>query len=144
VALAVVLLLFTVTRTAAQSNAVVDELLAQEEATFGPTAYIVLTAAGLLPEESDYRTAVAVVEELEWFRGTLEPNEEVRLGRFAKMVLEAFEIRGGLMYRLFGSPRYAARELAYRDYIRGSSASRRRISGELVIRVVGRVMADQS
>lgn len=124
----------------AQSSQVVDELLEQESAQLGPTAYIVLTAAGLLSEGAGYEEAVAMVEERRMLRRNLDPQSEVRLGRFSKLVLEAFDLKGGLMYRITGLPRYAARELAFRDYYRGSSASGREISGEFVIRVVGRVL----
>lgn len=125
---------------AAQSNEVVDELLDQESARYGPTAYIVLTAAGHLPEDAGYDMALAMVAERGFLRRRLDPEAEIRLGAFSKLVLEAFAIRGGLMYRIFGLPRYAARELAYRDYFRGSSAAGRSVSGEFVLRVVGRAL----
>lgn len=140
VVLALVALTLPVLSLAAQSSDIVDELLEQESALLGPTAYIVLTAAGLLSEDAGYDEAVAVVEERRMLRRNLDPSAEIRLGRFSKLVLEAFGLRGGLMYRITGLPRYAARELAYRDYFRGSSATRREISGEFVLRIVGRAL----
>jgi hypothetical protein len=131
---------FTTATVLGQSSEVVDDLLNQDEARVGPTAYIVLTATGRIPEDADYVDALAYAQEQRWLSRRLEPDDVIRLGRFSKLILKAFDIPGGLMYRLTGLPRYAARELHYRDYFRGNSSAVRPVSGEFVLRIVGRAL----
>jgi hypothetical protein len=72
-----------------------------------------------------------------------EREDPVNLGEFSLMVMESFDIPGGLMYNLLPSPRYAARELAFRNIVQGEAYPRMAISGERAMRIIGRVLALQ-
>ena len=54
--------------------------------------------------------------------------------------MDAFDLPGGIMYRLFPGPRYATREIAYQGFIRGSTLPGRPVSGREVINILRRVM----
>ncbi len=107
-----------------QSNAVIDRLIAQEAATYADAYYMVQAAAG----------------------HTAEPPSEsgsersISLGEYSYLIMQAFDIPGGLMYRLFPGPRYATREIAYQGFIRGSEMPGRTISGREVLNILRRVM----
>jgi hypothetical protein len=55
--------------------------------------------------------------------------------------METFGISGGWMYTITSRPRYAARELAFRNVIQGRAYPRMELSGERAMRIVGRVLA---
>ena len=67
-------------------------------------------------------------------------DEPVTLGEYSLLTMNAFGITGGMMYTLIPSPRYAARELAFREVIQGRAYPRMDLSGERAIRIVGRVL----
>lgn len=123
-----------------QSNEVMDALLAEEQATLGKTAYLVLSAAGLVDEAQSVEQAFASLLEKPWGFATASPEDRVSLGSYASLVMRAFDMRGGLMYTLFPGRRYAAREFAYRDFIQGNTSPGRTLSGRDVTHVLGRVL----
>ena len=124
----------------AQSNEVLDELLEREEASFGEASYLVLVAVDRLPEEASLAEATAALPEQGWTIRLRDPEEPVRLGEYAYLLMQAFEVKGGIMYRVFPGPRYAARELAYLKIVRGNAAPSRRLSGEDLMQILRRLM----
>lgn len=126
----------------AQSNAVIDDILANERMTYGHAVYILGVADGTIPE----RTSVADAHRQSQADGLYfgyEREDPVTLGEFSFMVMETFDVPGGLMYTVLPSPRYAARELAFRNVIQGDAYPRMAISGERGMRIIGRVLALQ-
>jgi hypothetical protein len=54
--------------------------------------------------------------------------------------MQAFEIKGGVMYRIFPGPRYAGRELSYLGLIRGNGSPTRTFDGDEAIGILGRLL----
>ncbi|MCG8481039.1 MAG: hypothetical protein MI724_18240 [Spirochaetales bacterium] len=149
----------------AQSNDIIDDILAEEEMTYGSAAYLLLLAIGELDETADRAEAVTRFRQLDSgleiaggtvvFQGAsarfrrvgevlnYPPVAALTLGEYALLVMQTFEISGGFMYSLTPSPRYAARELAFRRAIQGRSFPRMSISGERGMRILGRILALQ-
>ena len=126
----------------AQSNAVIDDILANEQMTYGHAVYILGVADGTIPE----RTSVADAHRQSQTDGLYfgyEREDPVSLGEFSLMLMETFDVPGGLMYTVLPSPRYAARDLAFRNVIQGDAYPRMAISGERAMRIIGRVLALQ-
>jgi len=121
---------------AAQSNAFVDSLLAAPEATLGQAAYLLLTARGALPESASPAQAVEALAAQGWKTPTSSADEPLSLGEYCFLLMQAYELKGGLMYRIAPGARYAARELAYRRLIRGKAYPNRSLSGEEVLAVL--------
>jgi len=124
----------------AQSNIIIDKLLEKEAADWGSTAYLVLTAAELVDENIEISTVLATLKNQQW---KLEPKQEkelITLGEFSYMLMEAFNVTGGLMYKLIPGPRYAARELSYLNFIDNDKSPYRTLSGEEVLRIMGRLL----
>ncbi len=124
-----------------QSNSVIDTLLGESKADLGNTAYMVFTGAGLLEEGADVSAGLKLLEEASWSplagKGADDP---LTLGEYSFLITGAFNIKGGLMYRLFPGPRYAARELKYLDIIDRDSDPSLPVSGEDVMRILGYVL----
>ena len=134
------LFFLSISHLCAQSNETLDRFLAQERAVFGYSAYMVLTAAGELPEEASPQEAAAAVSRIGWSDKVSASETPISLGEYSYLLMKAFDIRGGLMYTLFPGPRYAARELKYLQIIPGKPAPGRSISGTDAVQILGRVL----
>jgi hypothetical protein len=55
----------------------------------------------------------------------------------------AFSMKGGLFYALFPGPRYAYRELVHQRLIQERSDPALAVSGERLLRILGRVLDHQ-
>lgn len=136
-----VLLLAGTAMVFAQSNKLIDELLDQKEAGYATTAYMVLSAAGVIPEGSNPDSALAALAEKNWGASVPTEPRSISLGEYSFLLMKAFEIPGGLMYSLIPGPRYAAREVAYLGFVREDTSPYRRVSGEEVMRILGSVLS---
>ncbi len=123
-----------------QSNTVIDEMLDKEKAGFGRTSYMVFTAAGILRDNSTLEESLRYLGKLKWDMKNKEPGEYITLGEYSYMLMKSFNIDGGIMYQMFPGPRYAARELFYLKLIDENGDPNRYVSGEEVIRILGRLM----
>ena len=124
-----------------QSNSVIDTLLGESAADFGNSAYMVLTGAGLLDEGSDVSEGLKIFAEGKWNALAGKRAEDpLTLGEYSFLITGAFDIQGGLMYRLFPGPRYAVRELKYLGIIDRDADPSVPVSGEDVIRILGYVL----
>ena len=135
--------IFSLSTIAAQSNEIMDQLLEQEEASYGLSAYMVLTAIGDLPEEASAQDAVDAIQDRDWGIDFQSADEAITLGEYSYLLMKALNMKGGIMYTIFPCPRYAARELVFLDYVSGNSAAGRILSGSEVIRILGRALEQQ-
>ena len=124
----------------AQSNDMMDELLAQENATFGLSAYLILTAAGHLSETADPIEAMTMASDMGWMKIKKEADAAIRFGEYAYLLIEAFDLPGGLMYRIIPGPRYASRELYFLGITEKQLSPYMRISGEEAVRFLGNTL----
>ncbi len=124
----------------AQSNTVIDELLEKERADFGRTSYMVLSASGLIEDNTTMEESIKYLTNQGWDMEYKEPGAYITLGEYSFMLMQYFKMESGIMYKIFPGPRYAARELFYLKLIDGDGSPERFISGEEVIRILGRLM----
>ncbi len=137
----IVLLPAFATSEGAQSNTVVDALLAEKAATFGEAVYMVMAAITAVPDTASVEDAVAAFQAQHWGIGVPDASSPITLGQYSFLLMRAFKIRGGIMYSLFPGPRYAARELAFRKLVSGDSSPYRTLSGAEVVQILGSVMS---
>ena len=123
-----------------QSDLVIDHLLEEKNASFGNTVYIVLTAVGEITLDTSPQDAVIFLAEKNWKLKQRNIDDPVKVGEFSLIVLKAFSIKGGLFFRMFTFPRYAARELVYLDLIPYDRNPYGYISGEEVLYIVGKML----
>ncbi len=124
----------------AQSNDLLDAFLYEEEASFGKTAYFVLLAADMIPEETSEAEAVARLDEQDWGVDVEDTDRRINMGELSYIIMRALEIPGGLMYRIAPGPRYASRELVFLGIVQARNNPSRRPSGREVLRVIGRAL----
>jgi hypothetical protein len=124
----------------AQSNEVIDRLLEEEEASFARALYLVQSAAGRIEERVPPGKAYAGFDAGQWNLEDAAADEEITLGQYSQLLMRALEIPGGIMYRILPGPRYAARELEYLGFVRGSGAPGRPVSGSEVMYILGRAL----
>lgn len=142
-----VLLLFAIVSpiVPAQSNETLDTILGREVARTGEALYMVFLASG---RGTDAESQQDVYQRIgrDWSRWGLSPRAAVApitFGEYAHVLMQAFDIPGGVMYRLAPGPRYAAREVVYRGFARGPRTANRPLSGEEMLRILGNVRAWQ-
>jgi len=124
----------------AQSNQAIDRLMDEEQASFGDAAYVILSAAGLVPEGATGDDAAAAVTQRKLLPKALSPTGPVSLGEVCYLIMETQGITGGLFYTMFPGPRYATRELASLGLLKGYTHPNRIVSGEEVMRILGAVL----
>ena len=124
-----------------QSNEAIDRILSQEPLTYGAAAYLVLTASGDLSDSASFDDAVSMLHHQSRSIDNRESREPVTLGEYSYLVMQALSIRGGIAYRLFPGPRYAARELAATGIAQDSAFPSMHLSGERAVRLLGRALA---
>jgi hypothetical protein len=123
-----------------QSNELLDTLFDEPATTLGQAAYLVLTASGRIPDDSSPADAAASLAGQGWNVPERIADEPLTLGEYSHLLMQAFELKGGVMYRIVPGPRYAGRELAYLKIIRGDTSPYRTFSGEEAIGILGRLM----
>jgi len=124
----------------AQSNTVIDALLDADPAAFGDAAYLVLSAAKVIPEKATPKEAVWALQAGDWHIEGRPAKESITVGEYSFLLMQAFDVRGGILYRLFPGPRYACRELAFLGLLEGSTAAGRRLSGGEAVRILSRFL----
>lgn len=135
-----ILLLCIPVLTSAQSNEIIDNLIAETSASYGKAAFLVLSAAEIIPEDADEEEAWAALSERGWNPKNRAKDNPIFLGEFSYIVMEAFNIKGGVMYTLFPSPRYASRELGFKEYIKSDPGAYRNMSGREALQILGRIL----
>ena len=123
-----------------QSNELLDVLFEEPTTSLGQAAYLVLTASGRIPDDSSPADAAAALSGQGWSVPERSADEPLTLGEYSYLLMQAFELKGGVMYRIFPGPRYAGRELAYLELIKGDTSPYRTFSGEEAIGILGRLM----
>jgi hypothetical protein len=124
---------------AAQSNEVIDKVLDQNELVYKNGAYFVLTASGMVPETTGPEEAFTALleKQSEWKLKNPRPEQKMRLGDFSHILMRALDIPGGLLYRIFPGPRYAAKELSYLGIIKKNADPCRDITGSEALQILG-------
>jgi hypothetical protein len=131
-----VFLLFT-SPLFSQSADLLDHLLQQDKADIGTTMALLLSAKGFMEEDNaDRSAALKMATEKKWLKSGFDPETSITLGIYSYALLKALDIPGGVLYRIFPGSRYAAREVVYRGWIRGSRDKNRILSGTQIIYIL--------
>jgi hypothetical protein len=78
-----------------------------------------------------------------WLPAGVAPTGTIRLDEVSFLVMQSFDIKGGVFYTLTENRRYAYRELVYRNIIQGRSSPAMAVSGDMLLFVVNRVLSFQ-
>lgn len=136
----VLLLLGGILPVGTQSNLVLDDILGRETLRAADGAYLVLAAAGRIDDQATPEEAFRFLADTGWTLAADEAGASIRLGDYACLLMQAFDMRGGIMYRLVPGPRYAARELFFLHLIPEDGSPYRSLSGQEAVYLLGRVL----
>ena len=134
-----VLLSISVLSVSADFNSTMDSVLEEKNVSYGSAAYMLLVGTGVLGEEASVQEAAEKMSSK--FPSTKKNyDNSLTIGDLSFMIMNAYNMNGGLMYSLFPGPRYAVRELRHKKILQGKSYSTMHISGERACRILGRVL----
>lgn len=122
-----------------QSNEFVDKLINSKAISLGQAAYLVLVASDNLSDDSDELRAFDLLVQQGMVSSSDNSERSISMAEYAFILSKSFGIKGGIMFTLLPSPRYAYRELVARLIIQGKSDPMMTVSGERAIRMLGRV-----
>lgn len=86
--------------------------------------------------------AIAHLQKKGIIKGQYDANKPLTLGTLALLVMRTKGYKGGLFWTIFGSPRYAHRELVYKKILPASESEYAKVSGGLLLAVIARVKGD--
>jgi len=129
-------LLLTAAVSFAQSNSMIDAYLLQGKALAADTCYLVLVGGALLEESATVEDALTMAMDKGWIKQGTSADSPVTAEEISFLVMRAFTIKGGVMYKLFPNRRYAMKELVARGIVNGSGGKKRIVSGEEAVGII--------
>ena len=128
---------------AASTAEVIENLLNTEAVTNQQAAWLVLEAANISPARGITSEAAAFryAAEQGWLPRNAAPAEPAALNGVSLLIMNAFEIRGGIFFSLFRGPHHAYRELQYLRIIQGRTAPGMAVSGDTLLFMVNRTLS---
>ena len=126
----------------AQTASELDVMLESNTVSAAKAARFVLGAAGLLPEDLSGLEAENAAYTIAFSSGwiNVQPHEALTMKNTAFLIMRAFDIKGGIMYTLMKNPRYAYREMVYRNLIPGRTDQSMIVSGWKFLQILDRTM----
>jgi hypothetical protein len=124
----------------AQNAADMDVILEARELTYAQAVSFVLPAAGVVSGRVSEKEAFAAAETRGWLPKKAKARETINAGGLSLLIMKSFDFKGGLMYTLFPSPRYAYRELQYRKFIQGNIDPLGKVAGVQLLHILSQVL----
>lgn len=133
----VLLLAPLVTVAAADQMEIIATMQTAEKITYREGGFAVLIASGTLPRTAAADAALnpGLRSQLGWDSRSVDGP--LTVAEFSYLVVEAFDIPAGLMYRLAPGPRYAVRELRFRRILLDRVDATDDIAGLQALRMIG-------
>jgi len=128
-------------QTAGQTAAELEELLQTQAVSYGQAARFVLAAVDAARLDPEQACAFAV--EQRWLPRKAQAADAARLNDVSLLLMQAFDLSGGMGYSLTKSPHYAYRELVYQDIIQGRADPAMTVSGEQLLFLINRFLSLQ-
>ena len=127
----------------AQNAAELDTILASKAVNYAQAARFVLAstagdtsgAAGRA-QDSAFEQAVS----RGWLPKGAAAGDEITMGSLSFMLMKAFDLKGGIMYKAAPGPRYAYRSMVNRSVIQGASDPAMKVSGERFLQILGNAL----
>lgn len=136
-----VALFLTVAASFGQSAEKLDKILETEKATFGQAIYLIQTALNDDSDELDFDTAFnrfkSGNENL--IRDSVTAEDVIPIKTYAFLLMKSFNVKGGLMYRIYPCPRYAYRDLRYMAIIQDKNDPNAPMTGAEMLQIFGRI-----
>jgi hypothetical protein len=122
----------------AQTAAELETVLGTQSVTCAQAVQFVCASADVEAPEGQYAFAWAV--EQGWLSKDAAADDPINLARLSFIMMKAFDIKGGMMYRLAPGPRYAFRTMVSRSFIQGAADPAMNLNGERFLLILGKVL----
>ena len=129
----------------AQSAQKITELIATEKANYGNASWLIAVQTGLAQDTNTDAETFEILVENDYIsqkpsatgeRLIPSAEDEIKIKDFASLCLRAYKIKGGLMYRITKSPRYALRELKAMKVVSNDADPNTIVSGKQMIHIL--------
>ena len=120
----------------AQSAQKITELISTQKASYGNASWLIALQAGLAQDDVSEEVALQLLKENAWLPEETKIDDEIKLQDFALLCTRAFDIKGGIFYRLTKNSRYALRELKAMKIISNDSDPKASVSGKQMINIL--------
>ena len=126
----------------AQTAAELDTILEAKAVSAATAARFALGSADMLPQELSGSKAETLAYDMAKSKGwiTTEAGDAITLKDSAFLIMSAFDVKGGVMYKFLPGPRYAYREMVYRKLIQGRADPDMNVSGPRLLQIIGRTL----
>jgi len=131
----------------AQTADRIESLLNKQAVNYGEAAMFVLEAADVQTRSgagvvSSPAEAFRFASEQNWMPAGATAGNPATLDGVSLLIMRSFGLKGGIFYTLTKSPHYAYRELLYRDIIQGRTEPQMPVSGDFLLFVINRALAN--
>ena len=123
-----------------QNAAEIDAFLATDAVSYEQAAWLILKAAEM-PDFSGPAEAFKYAADRNWLPASAALNGKARLDGVSLLIMQSNGLKGGIMYSLTKSPRYAYRELLNLNIIQGRVDPEMTVSGDLLLFMVNRLLS---
>ncbi|MCL2764297.1 MAG: OmpA family protein [Treponema sp.] len=144
---AVFLFLFSPFFLNAQIAEIIEDILETKYASFEQAAWIVVETVNsfnvnvsVSDANFDFEQAFLFAAEKRWIPARTDPKKDIKLRDVSRLIMRAFNMKGGPMYSVFKNSHYAYRELVYQRVIQGRADPGMKVSGDLLLFLVNRVL----
>ena len=138
--IALLLLLCAGFKADAGTAAEIEMLLQSQVVTYAQATRFVLEAAGAAAF-ADPAQAFAFAMERNWLPRRASSEAPVTLSGISLLLMQAFDLRGGILFTITKSPHFAYREMEYMGFIHGRVSPNQQVSGDTLLYITGKVLA---
>jgi len=120
----------------------IENLLAARAVTYAQASRFILEASGKMATY-DIQEAFEYAVENNWLPDKVSADQNARLDDISLLILNAFDIKGGIFYSITNNSHYAYRELVYLNHIQGRTDPAMDVRGELLLFIVSSVLSER-
>jgi len=134
--LVTLLLLLFFSSAFAQSSDVITEILNAKQVTFGQVCYMAAVQQDYIDESATYTDAIEVLYKKGQIPNIVYEDTVVPLVNLAYIYTHMWNVKGGVMYKLFrGAPRYAFKQLKADGIISASADPGSFVTGQEALNI---------
>ena len=124
----------------AQTALRIEEMLEKSALSWSEIAIFTLEASdqiALFDAEEAFNYAYS----RNWLPKKAQANDNARLDGVALLLMQSFDLKGGIFYSITKNPHYAYRELVYQDIIQGRTYPDMLVSGDDFLFILSRILS---
>lgn len=128
--------LFSAAAVSGQSAEKISALLKATQITKGQTAYLAATFQNLINDNASEEEAFKVLAEMNYFSSKESADEPVKLAKVCQVFAKSVSLKGGLLYSITHSSRYAYREFKAKGILPAEVDPSLKVSGRDAIAIL--------